>query len=228
MRDELLALIADTKSLLTQDTPQLSKRAPVKLPSPPKQKASPPPPPRKPEPEPEPELQLEKPEMEPAKTDSKWGNILEKIAPRVALHKAPPSDEEAKKSLASARVRAGAPEILLISSSHYAKFHPLLSGIARAIDTRLGSCKIVDVAKLDAQEKWEALLASTTLRLIICPDQLLFSHPKMLSHYQEIPQKKMRTLGDKTLLLLPDPSLYMKDPLLKRSLWTVLCKTLTS
>lgn len=224
MREELLALVTDTKALLTQDFPVKRKPvAPVKLPPPPK------PEPKKPEPppEPEPELQLEKPQMEPAKTDSTWGNILGKIAPTVNLHKAPPSDEEAKKSLVSSRVRAGAPKILLISSSHYAKFHPLLSSIARAIDTRLGSCKLVDVAKLDAQEKWDALLASTTLRLVICPDQLLFSHPKMLSHYQEIPQKKLRTLGDKTLLLLPDPSLYMKDPLLKRSLWTVLCKTLS-
>ncbi len=48
----------------------------------------------------------------------------------------------------------------------------------------------------------------------------------MLENYQEIPQKKERTLGGKPLLLLPDPSLYLKDPLLKRSLWAVLCKTL--
>ncbi|MDX8430390.1 MAG: hypothetical protein SNF33_01080 [Candidatus Algichlamydia australiensis] len=228
MRDELLELTRDAKAWLLQDLPAKKKPVPaIKLPPPPKPKKQevPPPPPK---PESEPELTLEKPKLEEAKVDSKWGNILGKIAPTVHLHKAPPSDESAKKAKIASRVKAGAPEILLISSPHYAKFHPLLSSIARAIDTRLGSCKLVDVVRLDKQEKWEALLASPTLRLIICPDQLLFSHPKMLSHYQEIPQKKARTLGDKSLLLLPDPSLYIKDPLLKRSLWTVLCKTLSS
>lgn len=36
-----------------------------------------------------------------------------------------------------------------------------------------------------------------------------------------------RQLGDKPLFLLPDLSLYLKDPLLKRSLWKALCQTLS-
>lgn len=36
-----------------------------------------------------------------------------------------------------------------------------------------------------------------------------------------------RQLGNKPLFLLPDLSLYLKDPLLKRSLWKALCQTLS-
>jgi hypothetical protein len=40
--------------------------------------------------------------------------------------------------------------------------------------------------------------------------------------YKETPAQGTRTLGNIPLFLLPDLSLYLKDPLLKRSLWKAL------
>jgi hypothetical protein len=45
--------------------------------------------------------------------------------------------------------------------------------------------------------------------------------------YKEIPSQGIRTLGKIPLFLLPDLSLYLKDPLLKRSLWKALCQKIS-
>ncbi len=164
---EILTLVQDTKKLLLQDLPKSPKPAPrVPLPPPPKPKkaeAAPPPP----APKPEPTLTLEKPQVEVSAVNDKWGSVLNKIAPTVHLHKAPPSDEGAQRSREASRAKAGAPAIPLLVSSHYAKFHTFLANLARAIDTRFGSCKLIDIAKLESSGKWEGLFSSDHLRLII-------------------------------------------------------------
>jgi len=66
------------------------------------------------------------------------------------------------------------------------------------------------------------------LKLIIVCDYTLWQLPNLMQFYKETPAQKTRQLGEKSLFLLPDLSLYLKDPLLKRSLWKALWPMLLS
>jgi hypothetical protein len=71
-------------------------------------------------------------------------------------------------------------------------------------------------------------LTSSELKLVIICDHTLWQLQNLRHFYKETPAQNYRQLGDKHLLMLPDLSLYLKDPLLKRSLWKALCQTISS
>ena len=98
-----------------------------------------------------------------------------------------------------------------------------MQNIAKAIDLCFGTCRLIEI---EDGKKWDLFLQSPQLKLIIAPDHLIFETKELLPFYRENPQEKSRHLGEIPLLLLPDLSLYFKDPYLKRSLWNVICQNL--
>jgi len=53
---------------------------------------------------------------------------------------------------------------------------------------------------------------------ILIPDILLWSNQTLIACYKEI-QGKGKWLGNVPVLVLPNLSLYQRDPLLKKALW---------
>jgi hypothetical protein len=143
--------------------------------------------------------------------------VLKEIDPDLYLHQTPPSDHRAKRIKEAWREKRDTPDIpILFQGQHYRSF---INNIAKAIDTLYGSCRVVEI---EPQKKWDLFLESENLKLIIAPDSLIFATKELLPFYQENPKEKSRKLGNVPLLLLPDISLYFKDPYLKRALWNVI------
>lgn len=232
-REAYLSLVNDTLTYLLDLLPPREEVIPkVTLPPPPKLKPklpppkpppvmAPPPPPKA-----EPKVQkgsfeLERPKTPiPEPTDG-VRKILKEIAPELYLHEKPLNDFKAKRIKEAWKEKRGTPAIpILFQGMHYRKF---VERIAKAVDTVYGSCRIVEIT---AGKKWDLFLEAEGLKLIIAPDLFIFGNKELLPFYQETPQQKVRKLGNIPLLLLPDLSLYYKDPYLKRSLWNVICNTI--
>lgn len=164
----------------------------------------------------------------PIPSNSPWEKLLLKIDPSLKLYQEPLSDRLAQKIKNSWKEKSLAPEIALFVSRDLIKHKLFLKNLCQAIALSKAPCRLVPVEPLEKESKWENFLAAKQLRLILCPDELLFALPGLLAHYKEIPQKHLRTLGTIPLLLLPNLSLYARDPLLKRSLWNVICQSLAT
>jgi len=203
----------------------------ITLPPPPKPKISPPPepksiltpPPPPSKPKKKENFERELPTLSLPEPIGGIQKILQDIAPDLYLHNKPPSDDKAKRIKGAWKEKREAPAIpILFQGKIYRKF---VERIAKAIDTVYGSSRIIEIT---ADKKWDLFLEAENLKLIIAPDLFIFGNKDLLPFYQETPQQKVRKLGNIPLLLLPDLSLYFKDPYLKRSLWNVICNAINS
>lgn len=150
---------------------------------------------------------------------------IETIMPSFHLNFAIPSDEKAKHAKNNFRFTDFMPEVPLFALP--GKTFSFLENVAKAINSQFFPSKVIDLSKIEKESLIDELLKSPKLKCILIPDSVLFSSKALLKHYQEFPSKKEYYLGKTPLLLLPDPSIYLKDPSLKRLLWNLICDTLT-
>ena len=170
----------------------------------------------KPEPVPEPKIELQPIKKQDAiPNDAK--SLIASLGVPVLDH--PPSDSRAKRIKNSWKQRQVAIAILVDKMDGPIK--NLLLNIARAIDTLIAPCKVIATTRHEQENTWDIFLSAQELKHIIAPDTILTGN--LLKHLHEVPGQNKRLLGDKPLLLLPDLTLYLKDPLLKASLWKTLC-----
>ncbi|MEX0961939.1 MAG: hypothetical protein WDZ28_03685 [Simkaniaceae bacterium] len=248
MQNELKSLIGDFKTYLTEQydpksfvfgkplqyTPLKKKKIEVLFTSsPPIQPNLAPPPaaPKKPPPKVEKKSPItcnaQKAPL-PAPVLTPWFKLFAEIAPHLPLCQNPTSDQSAIRIKEAWREKKLAPEIAIFVSQNERSFKPFLENLNNALSACKGRSKLILVDPFEKENKWEGFLAAKHLKLILCPDALLFSLPNLLSQYTENPQKRLRSLGKTPLLLLPNLKIYAQDPALKRSLWNVLCQTLPS
>lgn len=235
--DPYLALVKDTLTYIKALLPTKEAPCKVSLPLPPKPTFAPPkpkpvaapPPPappqviEKPKEEPKGLFALELPPSPPVEPVEGMRKLLKEVAPDLYFHDKPPSDSPAKRIKEAWKEQRETPAVpILFQGNRHRKF---VTAIAKAIDIVYGSCRVVEITD---EKKWDLFLESENLKLILVPDHLLFGNKALLPFYQETPQQKIRKLGNTPLLLLPDLSLYDKDPYLKRSLWNVICNALSS
>lgn len=170
----------------------------------------------KPEPAPEPKIELQPiKKQESIPSDAK--SLISSLG--IPILDNPPSDSRAKRIKNSWKQRQVAIAILIDKVDGPVK--NLLLNIARSIDTLIAPCKVIVTTRHEQENTWDIFLSAQELKHIIAPDTILTGN--LLKHLHEIPGKNKRLLGDKPLLLLPDLTLYLKDPLLKASLWKTLC-----
>lgn len=150
--------------------------------------------------------------------------LLKKVEPDLFLHDKIPSDHKAKRIKEAWKIKEITPDIpILIHGTTNLVF---LTNLAKAIEIRFASSRVIEVKQMEQEKKWDLFLSSPQVKLIIAPDTTLWNSKELLAFYKENPQKGVRYLGKIPLLLLPDLSLYYKDPYLKRSLWNVICQML--
>lgn len=152
--------------------------------------------------------------------------ILKKLAPEKCSLAPIPSDYVAKKVKESWKNQLFYAEVIVLSGKESS--HVFLEHVAKAIESHFRPCKMIKINQLEQEKSAKALLESSCLKMLIASDQDLWSSQELMGFYHEIPQKKERYLGKKPLLLIPDTSLYFKDPSLKRSLWNLLCQVMKS
>ena len=233
---EYLALIEDTLSYVRQLQPKIEKREiKVELPPPPKLTKPPLEPKAKPIPyvdqPPSPLKKKEQKdlffELEPTPAPRAEANltvrkILKEVDPELYLHESVPSDHKAKRIKEAWKEKRDTPAIPILFQGQ--KHRSFIANIAKTIDVLYGSCRILEI---EPTKKWDLFLESENLKLIIAPDSMIFGTKEILPFYQENPQQNSRKLGKVPLLLLPDLSLYFKDPYLKRALWNVIKSALS-
>ena len=159
---------------------------------------------------------LDPPTVPSIQPTDKMKTLLLQIDPTLVLYNTPLSDLSAKQI--KKEWKREIPTIPILFQGK--PFRSFVTNIARAIEiTFATSSCLVEVKE---GKDWNLFLQSSNIRFIIAPDYLIFSTQELLPFYKEKPQQRVRYLGKVPLLLLPNLSLYYKNPHLKRSLWNVI------
>lgn len=167
---------------------------------------------------------LHKPATSHKLPDEDIRKAFSKIAPHMLANRPIPSDEKARFIKNGWKEKHAIPLVPILASEE--KTLSFLQNVAQAISLNFFPSRVLLLKDLEKQDMLSTLVDSTHVKLIISPDITLWNCKELMKHYQEIPQQKQRFLKNTPLLLLPDPSLYLKDPSLKRSLWNLLCHLL--
>lgn len=171
----------------------------------------------------------EEPQPSPIPADfSSLRELLQKIAPGFPILDTIPSDAVAKKISTRWKTKNQTVPISILSFQEPPAQRALLEQIAKALDVYFGPARLVQAESIEKEKQWETFLSVPELKLMIICDYSLWQMGHLMQFYKEIPAAATRTLGSVPLFLLPDLSLYLKDPLLKRSLWKALCQKLSS
>ncbi len=158
---------------------------------------------------------------------SHFSAILEKIAPELPLLDAIPDDKTAKQIANRWKTKNQSAPISILSSGELPQHKALLEEIAVALDVYFGEARLIVGDPIEKEKEWKTFLSVGSLKLIVICDSTLWQLHNLRQFYKETPATGVRTLGDVPVFLLPDLSLYLKDPLLKRSLWKALCSRLS-
>lgn len=151
-------------------------------------------------------------------------NVLSIVAPELAILNDIPSDITARKIAERWKTKNQTAPISILVYQEPPEQRNLLEEMALALDVYFGPAKIVNAESIEKEKQWEAFLSVADLKMIIVCDYTLWQLNGLMQFYKETPAQGTRILGNVPLFLLPDLSLYLKDPLLKRSLWKALCQ----
>lgn len=178
-----------------------------------------------------PKIEMPPPEEKPPVLEDPFLDVRKvwgKIQPNVPILEEAPSDEIAKKIAERWKTKNAVAEISILSYHEPPVQKALLEEIAKAINILLAPAQIVQAEPIEKEKQWETFLSTKSLKLMVACDYTLWQLGNLMQHYRENPSQKTRKLGSIPIFLLPDLSLYLKDPLLKRSLWKALCQTISS
>lgn len=146
-------------------------------------------------------------------------STLKSIAKDYKILETLPDDREAKRLAKLYENKSNYPDCIILYEKAQKKGINLLSALAFAINKTFFNCQLISIDEIEEKEILEEILKDKKIRLIICPQQTLWHHPKLLSHYLETPGNIIKRLATKDLFVLSDLEYYLKDPSLKRSLW---------
>ncbi len=212
--------------------------APVLAEPPPTPKAAPAPAPAPVMPEPPPitkveiappvaiPLAIEKPQPQTQERFEDLRRLFAKISPHFRILDEIPKDEQAKQISERWKTRNQAASISLLFHQESEPHRQLLEHLAQALDVAFGGARLIQCSPIEKEKQWEAFLSVPELKTVIICDSTLWQLPNLLQYFREVPSHSERYLQKTPLFLLPDLSLYLKDPLLKRSLWKALCQKL--
>lgn len=151
-------------------------------------------------------------------------SLFSKIAPQIQILDHIPPDTSAKQISERWKTRNQAAPISLLFYQELPQHRLLLEHLAEALNVVFGGARLIQCASIEKEKQWEAFLSVPGLKNVLICDAALWQLPNLLQFYREVPSHSERFLHNIPVFLLPDLSLYLKDPLLKRSLWKALCQ----
>ncbi len=154
-------------------------------------------------------------------------SLLKSAAPECKILETIPCDKKAQQTAQRWKIKNQSAALSLLSYGELAEHKKLLEEIASALQASFGDARLIEAEPIEKENLWEMFLSGETIRLIIICDAALWQLQGLRRFYRENPAENSRKIGNYPLLLLPDLSLYFKDPWLKRSLWKALCQKLT-
>jgi len=168
------------------------------------------------------------PPLPTAPTPTLLRTLLATVAPELTLLPDIPSDTLAKKIATRWKTHNQIAPITLLHYQELPEQTTFLEQLAKAVDVYFGPARLVNAERVEKENQWDAFLSVNDLKVVIACDHTLWQLPNLRNMYREIPTQEKRLLKEKPLFLLPDLALYLKDPMLKRSLWKALCSFLSS
>jgi len=148
--------------------------------------------------------------------------LLKDSFSNIQVKEKPLDDAIAKQVSQKYKLETQTAPITFLSSKEDEKTYKFIQQISRAINVCIIPTKIIQSKSFEEENKWSSFLNTSSIKLIIACDYSLWALPNLMKHYKEIPRKSQCFLGTIPLFLLPDLSLYIKNPLLKPSLWEAL------
>lgn len=161
----------------------------------------------------------------PSKQDFSFCEIKKmvlEIAPNLSISDVIPSDAKATQISNAWKIKRHAAEISILSFGENPQQILFLKNLATALDILSLPTKVILATDIEKENRWEDFFLQATLRLVIACDYSIWSLPNLIKYYKEIPSTQQHFLHNTPLFMLPDISLYFKDPLLKKSLWAAL------
>jgi len=166
----------------------------------------------------------DKPEPRPEWDFAGVRNVVSVVAPELLILNEIPNDIMAQKISERWKTKNQTAPISILSFQEPPEQRALLEGVVRALDVYFGPAKLINAEGIEKDKQWEAFLSVADLKMVIVCDYTLWQLNGLMQFYKETPAQGLRMVGNTPLFLLPDLSLYLKDPLLKRSLWKALCQ----
>lgn len=182
-----------------------------------------------PEPPPLPEPPaIELPKRQPLPGFDDIRKILSQAFPDLSLLPDIPNDALARQRAERWKTQNQAAMISILTFHESEWQHQFLVNLTAAIDVIYGHARLIAADAIEKENKWETFLSAPELKVVIICDYALWQMPHLLQFYRENPNRMDRMLQKTPVMLLPDLTLYQKDPLLKRSLWKALCQKIGS
>ena len=150
-------------------------------------------------------------------------NLMKKVHPQCPIHEYIPSDDQAKKIKNAWQMEVKIPSVVLLSFTNQKSHLTFLHNLAHAINQHLGTAQVISGSKWEQENKWDQLLESKELRLVIASDHGLYLLPNLMKNYKEAPKNAKHFLRKTPLVLLSDISSYLKEFQLKPLLWRTIC-----
>ncbi|KPK32150.1 MAG: hypothetical protein AMS24_04860 [Chlamydiae bacterium SM23_39] len=170
--------------------------------------------------DPEKFIYLEKPN----KLDLPTSNIKKILSSEIEVVEEPLPDQEAQEISQNWKIKKIGKEISILYFKESPQGKLFLKNLAMALQLYFFPTKLISSNELEKENKWTSFLKEHNLKLIIASDYSLWQLPNLIKHFREIPAKKEYFLARTPFFMLPDISIYLKEPLLKKSLWHAICK----
>lgn len=146
---------------------------------------------------------------------------ISQMFPEISLEK-PLDDKIAKQKSQKYKLKNIAANITILAYKENEKFYKFLEKLSIALDIYFYPSKVVSAYLIEKENNWDIFLSQKEIFLIISADYTIFELPNLRKHYKENPSLLEKYLNDIPLFLLPDISLYFKEPTLKYSLFKAL------
>lgn len=130
------------------------------------------------------------------------------------------SDNEAKKI--ATQWKKNLPEVIILSFNEPTDEIEFLQKVTLAISEKITMASHYSAHIIESQNKWQKMFQMKDLKLIIAPHYGVQTFKSLINFYNHTD----KTLGGIPILLLPNLSLYLKQPELKRALWQAICAKL--
>lgn len=151
--------------------------------------------------------------------NQEFWKLLPSLFPDLKLCTTIPSDQHAQKLKNKWLDNHVIPPVIILSFQQNDKHLAFLKNVAKAISLHLAPARVLSADQIEKEKKWETILTSSHLKLVIASDYDIYLKPQLMHFYKEVPQQNRHFLHQTPLLLLSDLSLYLKDPQLKSLLW---------
>jgi len=158
----------------------------------------------------------------PMPDKNEFAYLMKTHFPKLALREETPSFNPHTAPRPSATKQI--PKVIILSFYEDAASQTFLKTVADAIKNKFAPCAVYSAYRIEQEKKWEPLLKSSEVKLILAPLHKMRELPGLMSYYQEPSSESIHRLHDKLLIPMLDPSQYQSDPKRKTVLWDAICK----